>query len=149
MKRFDSPPHEFDSPPMSISPLKIPESVRLGIPPLTRTEEKSLAQELITQLPADASLVIGEQMARRRACEIVHDNYSHPMTPMNISADWFYDFLLRNPRVPIHFQSWFANVKSTMPVSDQLIEIKMWELKLVTRSVITSSALSTSSSSSP
>lgn len=132
---------------MAISLPKIAESVRLGVPPLTRTEEKSLANELITQLPSDASFTMGEQMARRRACEIVFDNYSHRFLCENISFEWFYDFMLRNPRVPIHFQTWFSSVKSTLPSSDQLIEIKIWELGLVTRSVVPSSSMSTSSSS--
>ncbi|CAF3466320.1 unnamed protein product [Rotaria socialis] len=115
---------------------KIIESIRLGIPPLTRTEEKSVANELISQLSTDISFTIGEHMARRRACEIVFDNYSHRILCENIATEWFYDFLLRNPRVPIHFQTWFSSVKSTLPSSDQLIEIKIWELGLVTRSIV-------------
>ncbi|CAF0987248.1 unnamed protein product [Rotaria sordida] len=134
---------------LNISIPKIIESIRLGLPPLTRTEEKSLANELITQLSVDGSFIAGEQMARRRACEIVFDNYSHKLLTENISTEWFYDFLLRNPRIPIHFQSWFSSVKSTLPLSDQLIDIKVWELGLVTRSIIPSSSISTSSSSSP
>ncbi|CAF1158931.1 unnamed protein product [Rotaria sp. Silwood1] len=134
---------------INISIPKIMESIRLGIPPLTRTEEKSLTNELILQLPADASFTTGEQMARRRACEIVFDNYSHKFSLENISIEWFYDFLLRNPRIPIHFQSWFSSIKSILPLSDQLIDIKIWELGLVTRSILPSSSISTSSSSSP
>jgi hypothetical protein len=133
---------------MNTSIPKITESIRLGIPPLTRTEEKSLANELITQLPTDASFITGEQMTRRRVCEILYDNYSQKVSFENISSEWFYDFLLRNPRIPIHFQSWFSSVKSTLPLSDQLIDIKIWELGLVTRSFIPSSSISTSSSSS-
>jgi hypothetical protein len=86
-------------------------------------------------------------MARRRACEIVTDNYSQQFSPINIASEWFYDFLLRNPRVPMHFQSWFSSFKPVIPSSDQLIDIKMWQLGLVTRSVIPSSSVSTSSSS--
>jgi hypothetical protein len=86
-------------------------------------------------------------MARRRACEIVMDNYSHQFSPINIISEWFYDFLLRNPRVPIHFQSWFSSMKSTIPSSELLIDVKMWELGLVTRSIIPSSSISSSSSS--
>jgi len=119
----------------------------LGLPPLTRTEEKSLANELIIQLPADASFSLAEQIARRRACEIVMDNYSHRLLPTNVASEWFYDFLLRNPRLPIHFQSWFSSVKPTIPSSDQIIDIKIWQLGLVTRSIIPSSSISTSSSS--
>lgn len=121
---------------------KISESLRLGIPPLTRTEEKSLANELISQLPRDISFTIGEQIARRRVCEIVYDNYSNRILPCNISSEWFYDFLLHNPRIPIHFQSWFSSIKSTLPLSDQPIDIKIWELGLVTRSVLLSSSSS-------
>jgi len=87
-------------------------------------------------------------MTRRRVCEILYDNYSQKFSFENISSEWFYDFLLRNPRIPIHFQSWFSSVKSTLPLSDQLIDIKIWELGLVTRSFIPSSSISTSSSSS-
>ena len=86
-------------------------------------------------------------MARRRVCEIVYDNYSHKISLGNISTEWFYDFLLRNPRIPIHFQSWFSSIKSTLPSSDQLIDIKIWQLGLVTRSSIPSCSNSIASSS--
>ena len=124
------------------------ESARVGLPTLTRTEEKALAQELISQLPADASFNIGEQWARRRACEIVHDNYSQRLLPTQIVLEWFYDYLLRNPRVPIHFQSWFSGIKNILPTSDHLLEIKVWELGLVTRSMLSSSFIPTPPSSS-
>ncbi|CAF3314173.1 unnamed protein product [Rotaria socialis] len=52
------------------------------------------------------------------------------------ATERFYDFLFRKSRVPIHFQTWFSSVKSTLPSSDQLIEIKIWELGLVTRSIV-------------
>ena len=74
-------------------PPRLAESTRAGLPPLTRTEEKSLANELISQLPIDTPLSIGEQMVRRRACEIVQDNYSQKFLPGHIASDWFYDFL--------------------------------------------------------
>jgi len=153
LKRLDSTnndsviSNESEMTSLNISIPKVTESIRLGLPPLTRTEEKSLANELITQLPADASLSMAEQMARRRACDIVMDNYSHHLPSINITSEWFYDFLLRNPRVPIHFQSWFSSVKPIMPSSDLLMDIKIWELGLITRSIIPSSSLSSSSSS--
>lgn len=124
---------------------KLAESIHLGTPTLTRTEEKSLANELIAQLPTDTSFAVGEQTARQRVCEIIFDNYAQKIPMDNISPDWFYDFLLRNPRVPINFQSWFSSVQSTLPRSDQLIDIKMWELGLITRSFLSSSSVSTSS----
>ncbi|CAF1472452.1 unnamed protein product [Rotaria magnacalcarata] len=132
----ESPSTSSSSSLLNTSIPKIIESIRLGIPPLTRTEEKSIANELISQLSTDTSFTIGEHIARRRACEIVFDNYSHRISCENIATEWFYDFLLRNPRVPIHFQTWFSSVKSTLPSSDQLIEIKIWELGLVTRSIV-------------
>ena len=153
MQRLDSTnnesigSNESDNTSSSMSIPKITESIRLGLPPLTRTEEKSLANELITQLPADASITMAEQLARRRAADIVMDNYSQQLSSTNISSEWFYDFLLRNPRIPIHFQTWFSSVKPTMPSSDLLIDIKLWELGLVTRSMMPSSSFLTSSSS--
>ncbi|CAF2847545.1 unnamed protein product [Rotaria sp. Silwood2] len=139
--------NELENSSLNLPIPKVMESIRLGLPPLTRTEEKSLTNELITQLPADASLTIAEQMARRRASEIVMDNYAHQFSSMNITPEWFYDFLLRNPRVPIHFQTWFSSIKATIPSSDQVMDIKIWELGLVTRSIIPSSSVSTSSCS--
>lgn len=153
IKRLDSTnnesviSNESDSASLTLSLSKVNESVRLGTPPLTRTEEKSIANELIFQLPADASFSMGEQLARRRANEIISDNYAQQIPTLNISSEWFYDFLLRNPRVPIHFQTWFATIKSAMPSTDQLIDIKIWELGLITRSVVASSSVSTGSSS--
>jgi hypothetical protein len=153
MKRLDSinnesvVSNESENTSFNVSIPKVTESIRLGLPPLTRTEEKSLANELITQLPADASITIAEQMARRRACEIVMDNYSHHLSSINITSEWFFDFLLRNPRIPIHFQSWFSSMKATMPSSDLLIDIKLWELGLITRSIMPSCSVSSSSSS--
>lgn len=105
------------------------------IPPLTRTEEKSLANELIHQLSVDVSLSTAEHITRQRLCEIVYDNYSRRVIPSNIPPEWFFDFLLRNPRVPIHFQAWFTLSSSAFPLSDQLMDIKLWELGLVTRSI--------------
>ena len=102
---------------------------------MTRTEEKSLANELIQQLSIDVSLSTAEHIARQRLCEIVYDNYSCRIPLSNIPMDWFYDFLLRNPRVPVHFQSWFSLVPSALPISDQLMDIKIWQLGLVTRSI--------------
>ncbi|CAF0802379.1 unnamed protein product [Adineta ricciae] len=142
-------PNSSDPSSYNISIPKITESIHLGLPPLTRTEEKSLANELMIQLPADVTLTVAEQIARHRASEIVMDNFSHQLSPKNITCEWFYDFLLRNPRLPIHFPSWFSSVKPVLPASDQIIDIKIWELGLITRSVlgISSSSHSTSSSS--
>ena len=138
---------ESESPSLTLLEPKVTASIRLGIPPLTRTEEKSLAHALIQQLPADASFSFGQQWARRRTCEIISDNYSQPFSLEHIASEWFYDFLLRNPRVPIHFQSWFASVQSALPSSNQLTEIKIWQLGLVTRSMVPSACISSSSSS--
>ncbi|CAF1396258.1 unnamed protein product [Adineta ricciae] len=137
--------NESKSPDAASQIPKLPKSIHLDTPTLTRTEEKSLANEMIARLPADVSLAVGEQTARQRVCEIIFDNYAQKIPLENISPDWFYDFLLRNPRVPINFQSWFFSVQSALPHSDQLIDIKTWELGLITRSFLSSSLVSTSS----
>ena len=126
---------------------KLNEYLRPSVLSLTRTEERSLANELITLLPVDISLMLAEQWACRRAREIMMDNYSHQFSTIEIAPDWFYDFLLRNPRVPIHFQSWFGSVKPTIPTTEVLVDIKIWELGLITRSVFPSSSISSTSSS--
>ena len=139
--------HRSEHSPPNISRANINESLRPGVLSLTRTEERSLANQLIGQLPIDTSLIFAEQWTCRRARQIMMDNYSHQFSSIEILPDWFYDFLLRNPRIPIHFQNWFGSVKSTVPISDILIDIKIWELGLVTRSILPSIAISSSSSS--
>lgn len=126
----------------------ITDSIRIGIPPLTRTEEKSLANEMIMQLPSDVTSSMAEQWTHHRACEIVFDNYSQRLLSNQISPEWFYDFLLRNPRVPMHFHVWFSSFPSHLPTTDQLLEIKKWELGLISRSISTSSFPTTPPSSS-
>lgn len=108
---------------------------RKNKPSLTRSEEKSLANKLIHQCPIDISFQIAEQTARHHVCEIIFDNYSQRISPENISNEWFYDFLLRNPSLPIYFHSWFASIPSTIPLTDHMIKIKSWQLGLVTRSI--------------
>jgi hypothetical protein len=134
--------------PSSSPTSRVISSIVLGLPPLTRTEEKSLACELIAQLPINSSFAAGEKWAQQRACEIIRDNYSHTIMPIQISNEWFYDFLLRNPRLPIHFRGWFAMSDSSLPSSEHLIDIKMWELKLIAHSAVQLSSISASSSSS-
>lgn len=129
---------------LSASMTKISDTSQFNNPFLTRTEEKSLANEFFYQFPIDISVQMAEEIARRRFCEIIFDNYSCRILPETIPFDWFYDFLLRNPRLPIHFQSWFSSIPLTLPATDQMVDIKIWELGLVTRST-----LSLSSSSSP
>jgi hypothetical protein len=131
--------NESETSPFNHSITHIIELLRIGIPPLTRTEEKSLANALITQLPGDVPFTVAEQWARRRVCDIVLDNFSQRILSHDIAPEWFYDFLLRNPRVPIHFQLWFSFVKSQLPQSDHVIKIKAWELGLITRSILFSS----------
>ena len=87
----------------------------------------------------DISFSLAEQMARHRVCEIIYDNYSQRVLLENLSSEWFYDFLLRHPRVPLHFQSWFSSIPSSLPTTDQIIDIKIWELGLITRSTSSSS----------
>lgn len=139
--------HRSEHSPPNISRVTVNESLRPGILSLTRTEERSLANQLIGRLPIDTSVIFAEQWACHRAREIMMDNYSHQFSSIEITSDWFYDFLLRNPRIPIHFQNWFGSVKATLPISDILIDIKIWELGLITRSILPSIAISSSSSS--
>jgi hypothetical protein len=110
----------------------------LGLPPLTRTEEKSLIQELIKYIPPETTFITAEQWTRSRACEIVRDNYLQQLQPNQIVQEWFYDFLLRHPPVLLHFQHWFSSVPSQWPDTDQLLQIKIWQLGLVTRAIMSS-----------
>ena len=130
------------------SMIRVSDSIRIGLPPLTRTEEKSLANEMIMQLPGDVSFSMAEQWIHHRVGEIVHDNYSQRILSNQINTEWFYDYLLRNPRVPVHFHHWFSSFPTALPVNDQLLEIKKWELGLISRSMMSSSFPTTPPSSS-
>lgn len=50
-----------------------------------------------------------------------------------ISPEYFYDYLLRYPRVALHFPNWFSNCKPTPPSTGSSIDTKVWSLSMMVR----------------
>jgi hypothetical protein len=55
-----------------------------------------------------------------------------------ITPEYFYDFLLRHPRVAIHYKSWFLQCKPMLPVTGCAIDTKVWTLSMMVRGTMTS-----------
>ena len=52
-----------------------------------------------------------------------------------IAPEYFYDFLLRHPRVAIRFDRWFMRCKPLPPTTGCPIDIKVWTLAMMVRGV--------------
>ena len=50
-----------------------------------------------------------------------------------VAPEYFYDFLLRHPRVAIHFKQWFRACKSFPPTTGCPIDTKVWSLGMIVR----------------
>jgi hypothetical protein len=50
-----------------------------------------------------------------------------------VAPDYFYDFLLRHPHVPIHFKHWFQRCKPMPPNTGCTIDTKVWSLAMMVR----------------
>lgn len=50
-----------------------------------------------------------------------------------IAPEYFYDFLLRHPRVPLRYQNWFLRCKAIPPTTGCPIDTKMWTLSMIVR----------------
>lgn len=48
-----------------------------------------------------------------------------------ITPEYFYDFLLRHPRVSLHFQHWFNRCKPCLPTSGCPIDTKLWTISMM------------------
>ncbi|CAF1321306.1 unnamed protein product [Didymodactylos carnosus] len=109
--------------------------IGLGVPPLTKTEEKLLCTQL-TQHPQSSrwTFLDAELFAKKFACEAVKDNFNHDME--YISREWFYDFLMKNPPVVSTFKRWFERMKPIYPANGNSIEIKLWHLSVIARAPI-------------
>ncbi|CAF1411790.1 unnamed protein product, partial [Didymodactylos carnosus] len=109
--------------------------IALGIPPLTKTEEKILCTQLTQHSQANQwSFLDAEIFAKQFACDTVRDNYNNEM--QHIQQEWFYDFLLKYPLVVGKFKYWFERMKPMYPTNGNSIEIKLWHLRLIAQAPI-------------
>lgn len=50
-----------------------------------------------------------------------------------ISPEYFYDYLLRYPRVALHYHNWFSKCKPIPPTTGSSIDTKVWSLTMMVR----------------
>ena len=50
-----------------------------------------------------------------------------------IAHEYFYDFLLRHPRIAMHFSHWFMKCKPMPPTTGDPIDMKVWTLGMMVR----------------
>lgn len=112
-------------------PLNIVDSVDKKVPPLTEFEEEYLSTSLIQNLSMTCSMVDAQLYLHKEAIRLVQKNYRMKME--SISSEYFFDFLLRHPHVPLHFQHWFNRCKPIIPTTGCPIDMKIWTISMMIR----------------
>lgn len=129
--------------------INVIESIKRQIPPLTEFEEEYLSTFMIQTLPSTCSLIDAQLYLHEEAIRLILKNYrlkvrsnlfliilwmDRSLIQMDtIAPDYFYDFLLRHPRVPLHFKHWFGNCKPIIPCTGSSIDTKIWTLSMMIR----------------
>ncbi|CAF1343573.1 unnamed protein product [Rotaria magnacalcarata] len=116
--------------------LNIGELVSKHIPPLTDFEEEYVAARLMERIPRTCPMLDGQLFVHNEAILVVHKNYRIKMD--SIAPEYFYDFLLRHPRVALHYKNWFLLCKMSPPTTGCLIDTKVWTLSMIVRGSMTS-----------
>ena len=91
-------------------------------------EEIRLTNELIHH-PLGLSLTLADAQlfVDQYVINIARTNYSHRMS--FVQSDFFYDFLLKYPRVILKHRHWFHNFQPTlMPSQTDRLQLKKWQL---------------------
>jgi hypothetical protein len=50
-----------------------------------------------------------------------------------VAPEYFFDFLLRHPRVALHYSNWFIRCKPVPPTTGCPIDTKVWTLSMIVR----------------
>ncbi|CAF3433371.1 unnamed protein product [Rotaria sp. Silwood1] len=100
----------------------ITELVSKNIPPLTEFEEECLASRLMERYPTTC-LMLDAQL-------FLHDE---ALAMDAVAPEYFYDFLLRHPRVALHYSNWFLRCKPVPPTTGCSIDTKVWTLSMTVR----------------
>jgi hypothetical protein len=58
-----------------------------------------------------------------------------------IAPEYFYDFLLNHPSIPVHYSNWFLRCKPIPPSTGCQIDTKMWTLHMMVRGATTSDSM--------
>lgn len=115
----------------TINTIPVNDSLAKHIPPLTDFEEDYIAMQMIQNCPQRSSIIDAQLYLHRLAITVVQKNYRIKMDTIN--QDYFYDFLLRHPNVPLHFKHWFSHCKPTPPDTGSHIDTKIWTLSMMIR----------------
>ena len=128
--------------------LNITEAIAKNTPPLTDFEEEYIASRLIDTLPRHAPMIDAQLYLHNEAIHVVKKNYRLKVGHISlndptlfpcrsqmdaIAPEYFYDFLFRHPRVPIHFKHWFLRCKLQPPNTGCPIDTKVWSLAMIVR----------------
>jgi len=116
--------------------LNIAESIAKNIPPLTDFEEEYIASRLIAKFPTTCRMLDAQLYLHNEAIAVVKQNYRLKMD--SVAPEYFYDFLLRHPRVALHYSNWFLRCKPIPPTTGCPIDTKVWTLSMIVRGATTS-----------
>lgn len=111
--------------------LNITELMAKNIPPLTEFEEEFLATRLMERFPTSCLMLDAQLFLHNEAMAVVKRNYRLKMD--TVAPEYFYDFLLRHPRVALHYSHWFSRCKAIPPSTGCPIDTKVWTLSMIVR----------------
>ncbi|CAF4177314.1 unnamed protein product, partial [Adineta steineri] len=116
--------------------LNIQELLSKNIPPLTDFEEEYIATRIMDKFPTTCLMLDVQFFVHDEAISVVRRNYRLKMD--TVAPEYFYDFLLRHPRIPLHYNKWFLRSKPTPPTTGCPIDTKVWTISMTVRGALAS-----------
>ncbi|CAF0802863.1 unnamed protein product [Adineta ricciae] len=114
--------------------LNISELIAKKIPPLTDFEEEYIASRLMEKFATTCPMLDAQLFLQDEAVNVVKKNYRLKMDA--VAPEYFYDFLLRHPRVALHFNNWFLTCKAVPPTTGCPVDTKVWTLSMIVRGAL-------------
>ncbi|UJR14905.1 hypothetical protein I4U23_001889 [Adineta vaga] len=100
--------------------------LHIGLPTLTKREEKRLINDLLTHTKAEnLTLNEAQSFACQLARDIIKENSHYDMSCVQI--EWFYDFLLNHPEIVSKYSHWFN--EDIQPIMDDSIYFKQCQIR--------------------
>ncbi|CAF1168120.1 unnamed protein product [Rotaria sordida] len=119
--------------------LNVAELVSKNIPPLTEFEEEFIAIRLMEKFRTTCLMLDAQLFLHNEALAVVKKNYRLKMD--TVAPEYFYDFLLRHPRVALHYSNWFLRCKPIPPTTGCPIDTKVWTLSMIVRGAMASDSM--------
>ncbi|UJR27600.1 hypothetical protein I4U23_008881 [Adineta vaga] len=116
--------------------LNISELMAKNIPPLTDFEEEYIASRLMEKFSTTSLMLDAQLFVHNEAINVVKRNYRLKMD--TIAPEYFFDFLLRHPRIALHYNHWFLRCKQAPPSTGCPIDTKVWTLSMIVRGAMAS-----------